>query len=231
MMLFVRSAIFVVIVGALAGCGGGGSGLTTANPLTAQRASVSGDTFNYSLTGTYSQTPLTQNAATSGTATEVFTADTYNGQTALQKTITTVFAENGSPTTLTDTTQYSAAGVALAQTDGSSIQAVTAGGFAISPILSASTNITATETLADGTTITLHYTVTGKTTITTPAGTFACWTATRTVAYSDGFSSSDTVDYAPSLGAPVQETIQSTYSGGLTLNLTSKLTSYTFGSF
>ena len=217
----------VGIIASLAGCGGIG---TVAGPSSSVRANVNGDAFNYNVVGTTSQTPLPQPASTSGTATLVFAGDTYNGQAALQSTATTVITVAGLPKTLTETKQYSTAGVTLAQSDAGTLQAVTAGGFTKPETLSSSTTINGTETLANGTTITLQFGVVGTATITTAAGTFPCWTIVRTVTYSDGFTSNDTIEFAPLIGAPVQEVIRESFSNGFSTSLTTSLTSYTLGS-
>jgi len=225
----VRFGVLGGVLVCLCGCGGTGAGGTVANPANNVRPNVTGDMFNYSVTGTYQATPSSLAVATTGTATYAFQADTYNGQAALESTVTTILALASGSDTLVASEQVSSTGVTLGVTDAGALQSVATGGFTKPSTLSATTNISGTETLADGTTIALLYTVTGTASITTTAGTFACWTATRSLTYSDGFSSNDTIEFAPSIGAPVKEVIHSTYSNGFSDILTTSLTSYAFG--
>ena len=224
-----RSVALGGVLLCLVGCGGAGSGGAAANPANSLRPNVTGDSFSYSLSGTYKATPSSLSVQTSGTAVDAYQANTYAGQPALESTLTTVLALASGQDTLTASEQRSSTGVTLAATDAGTLQAVTAGGFTKLTTLTTTTNITGTETLANGTTINLVYTVIGAINVTTTAGTFACWVATRTITYSDGFTSVDTIDFAPSIGAAVQEVIQNTYSSGLSFRVTSSLTSYMLG--
>jgi hypothetical protein len=222
------SGVFVFLCGC-AGSGAGGGAVGAGIPANGVRGHNTGDMFTYAVTGTYAQAPSILNKPTSGTQTEAYQADTYNGQPALQGTVTTALTLSTGQTTLTDSKQMSSVGATIGQTDAGVMQAVTAGGFTEPQTLSATTNFSGTETLANGTTVTLQYAVTGAVNITTSAGTFPCWTIARTITYSDGFTANDTIEFAPLLGAPVQEVIRHTYSNGFSDNITTSLTSYMFG--
>lgn len=215
----------------LCGCAGTGTGTggTGANPANNVRPNVTGDMFNYSVTGTYRATPTSLSVATTGTATEAFQANTYNGQAALESTVTTILALASGSQTFIESEQLSGTGVTLGVTDAGTLQAVTTGGFTKPSTLTTTTSISGTETLANGKMVALLYTVTGAVNITTKAGTFACWTVTRSITYSDGFSSNDTIEFAPSIGAAVQEVVHNSYSNGFSDILTASLTSYSFG--
>jgi hypothetical protein len=230
-----RSVFLAAIAAATVGCGGSGTTATsttlvpTATPVVAQRAHVGGDTFNYATTGTYSKTPLTAIAAASGATVVTYLADAYGGQSALEKTDTTNLTVDGDPVTLTDSVQYSANGLVLGATDDGSVVAVSSGGFVEAPSLAPSTKVVGEETLADGTTVSLNYAVTGTASITTSAGTFSCTVFTRSVVYSDKSSSISTVYFAPSIGASAKEIVQNKYADGASDSLTLELASYSLG--
>ncbi len=213
-----KKIILLSAIGAtLSGCGGlsslTGTGATPSNSV---RQNQTGDTFTYSVGGTYSQTNGVQNAATSGSTTETFVADTYAGQAALDDKATTVIALNGGTTTLIDEKQLSSANLVLAQSDNNTLQVVSANPLTLPLTLSQGSTGSGTETLANGTTVAVQYTVTGSANITAAGTSYACWTISRTVTFSDGLSSAQTIEFAPSIGAAVTETIQNTYTGGLT---------------
>jgi hypothetical protein len=227
-----RAKTFLGACGALlclTGCGGSTTGASTANPSNNVRPNVTGDAFTYSLTGTYKATPTSLATHTTGTSTVMYQANTYASQPALEETTTTVLNLASGTDTLTANEQLSSAGVTLGVTDAGTLTAVSSGGFTRPTMLSATTSINGTETLADGTTVTLGFAVTGTLNVTTTAGTFPCWVATRTITYSDGFTSVETMDFAPLIGAVVQDVIQNTYSNGFSFSVTSSLTTYAFG--
>ncbi|MHB8635573.1 MAG: hypothetical protein ACYC96_03770 [Fimbriimonadaceae bacterium] len=232
MVTTVRVAALFGLLAALVGCGGAGAGPgigINAAPATNVRPNVTGDAFTYSVTGTYAQAPSNLIKPTTGTVVEAFQADTFNGQPALQDTVTSKLTLSNGQKTLIDTKQFASGGITVGQSDGGVMEAITAGGFVLPQTLSSATNTSATETLANGVTVTVLYAVTGSISITTAAGAFDCWTISRTVTFSDGFTSNDTIEFAPLLGAPVQEVVRNVYSDGFSDSLTTSLTAYSFG--
>jgi len=209
--------------------GGNNSGGSSSSPANAVRANVAGDSFNYAVTGHYSQTGGAQKVSTSGTSSQTYTASTFGGQTSLLDSVSTVLAINGAQTTFLDAEQLSSTEVMLGQSDNGTMQAVTGGAFSLPANLTSSTALNATETLANGTVVTVALKVVGAASVTTPAGTFASWQITKTATYSDGTTSKDDLDFAPTIGAAVQAHHRNTYANGMSDSLTFTLSKYTLG--
>ena len=216
-----HSILVVASLVGLSGCGGLSLNTTGTggNPSNSVRQNQSGDVFTYTVGGTYSQTNGVQNAALSGTTTETFVSTTYAGQAALNDTATTTFT-NGVPANLIDEKMISSAGVVLGQSDNAVLQTVSSGGFTLPVTLALGTNLTGSETLANGTTVGLQLVVTGSTSVVAAGVTYACWIVSKTLTFSDGLTSTQTIEFAPSLGAAVESTIVNTFTNGLTENLT-----------
>ena len=208
---------------------GGSSGGSPSSPAGTVRANVAGDVFNYVVTGHYSQTGGAQKVATSGTSSEAFAASSLGSQTTLLDSNSTVLTINAAQTTFVDDRQLSPTGVTLGQSDNGSMQAVTSGGLTLPANLTSTTALNATETLANGTVVTIALKVVGSASVTTPAGTFDSWQITKTVSYSDGTTSKVELDFAPSIGAAVQMHQRNTYPNGLSDSVSFALSKYTLG--
>jgi hypothetical protein len=218
---------------ALAGCGGVGVG--TSGPGNAVLRNVDGDSYTYTVAG--NDTPAGGSAtSTSGTATDVYAADTYNSTSALQGVWTTMISVQSGTQTVVDTRQYDANSyVTLAQTDlgtnnNGALQQVTSGAFTPPGTLTSATSINTTEILADGTQVSIIYDVTGSENVTALNGTsYPCWIIYRHVAWSDGLTSVATIDFAPAIGAAVKVVETDNFASGASSVLTSTLNAVHFG--
>jgi hypothetical protein len=210
---------------------GGGNG---SSPTSAIRSNLSGDRFNYTITGVYSQPGVTSNQPCSGTSSEIYSADTFNGQSAIEDVNSILLQVGSEPIVFTDTRQENAQGVTLAQSDDGASKAgapfaILSSAFVSPTSLTSSYAFTGTEGLADGTTIQEQASVTGFQMVTTPAGSFNCWSLTINQNWSDNFTVSKTIQFSPDLGTVVQEVVTTNSLNNYSTVLTITLSSYTLG--
>jgi hypothetical protein len=230
---FLLTALAIVMVG----CGGGGAsvgdpstaGGTAGNghgtPAGNVRRNVDGDTYNYSVGGTYTESGTPANTPASGTGSEVFTADTFNGNAALEDSVSWTLNLVSGPKAFSDIRQYDPSWQTVGQSDMGTVYVVQAQGQTIPGNLTANTTFNSVEILSNGTHVTIAGQVTGSETITVPAGTFKCWIIDLTKTWSDGLTVHQTIDFSGDLGAAAQVVQTDTYTSGYSDSVTWTLTS------
>lgn len=231
--------LFLGVAGVLlAGCGGRvANPFGSSAPPNAVRPNVAGDSFTYSVSEVQTLGNGTVQTLT-GTETNVFTADTYGGANTLRDTDTVSVAGITIPADIKEfqtNSSGASTGSPVAQSEEGTLNTGTlesiVTGKLISPLtILYNSNLDGLETLADGTTITYVWGVTGVQSVQAGNGTtYNCWTISLTLTWSDGLNQIESISYSPVLGAPVQTQITNTANNGSTYTYTSTLSSATLG--
>ncbi len=243
-ILLATTIIAVITVG----CGGNGSSTTgatnsgmtnatggvTSAPPNALRQNVSGDRYVYTVSGTYIASGSTSSLAAFGSAAEGFQTETYNGVSALGDALGLQLQVAANSYSFTDTKVLTTGGLTVAQSDDGAANSgvpilATSNAFSLPTSLSQGYAFSGTEGLLSGTSVHVTEGVTGFQSMTTAAGTFICWTLSKTSTWSDGLTQTETIQFSPVLGAAVQRVVTATQLNGYSYTVTETLASYTFG--
>lgn len=204
------------------GCGGssdsGPAGPPVA-PATSMRSNVPGDAWTYSVTAT-----LPYAGTGSGTLTNSLTSDTYAGQQTVRWTEDFEIQYPSQTITLAASNELSLTGQLLAVTSMGQYSSVVKDTFHLGSTIGPTTDVKGGFTLADGTSVTEEYKVTGKARVTVKAGTFDCWIITETESRNDGTKDYFTLYLAPEIGGWVKARARTNYSGGQVFSWSAELT-------
>ena len=190
-------------------------------PASVLRANGPGDSWNYSVSITYSDGFGTY----TGTLAEALTSDTYNNQPTVRSTRTFNLTLSSGPATITSYSEVGMQGQLLAEFDNGTLEAVTGDTFQSPATLGPGVSASGTVTLADGTSLHETYRVVGSASVMTAEGAFNCWVVDQEVDHSDGTKDVFTAWIAPETGNYVKLTDTTTQPGALTYSYTVSLTS------
>ncbi len=189
-----RVALLIGCGVTLASCGGGG-GQVEVLPATTYRANGPGDAWDYSV-----QIDFGRFGAYSGTLTESFSDDTYNGSPSIKKTSVFNLALKTGPSTITSYAEFSPSGQLLAETVNAVVQVVSSNTLSVPSPLAIGNSASGTLTFNSGLTIAETYKITGAQNVSTPNGVYSCWIINQTAKRSDGVSDKSISWVAPETG-------------------------------